>query len=101
LQAVRQGQWKLAIVSQKDGMSSSKVPEGASRTKPPLYDLGHDIGERTDVAEKHRDIVERLQVLAKRMDAELGSNGSARRPAGVVNNPKTRYSVEEKCRIRP
>jgi arylsulfatase A len=98
LQAVRQGPWKLAIVPQKDGMGSSKVPEDASGTNPRLYDLDHDIGERTNLSDKHPDIVERLQALAKRMNAELGPNGSARRPAGVANNPKTLYPVEEKAK---
>ena len=97
LQAVRQGPWKLAIVPQNEAMGS-KVPPDASGTNPRLYDLDHDIGERTDVADKHPDIVERLQALAKRMDAELGSKGTARRPAGVATNPKLLYPVEEKAK---
>jgi arylsulfatase A-like enzyme len=97
LQAIRQGQWKLALVPQKEA-TSGQVPEDASGTNPRLYDLDHDIGERVDVGDKHPDMVERLQALAKRMNAELGTTGSARRPAGVGNNSKPLYPMEEKAK---
>jgi arylsulfatase A len=81
LQAVRQGPWKLAITQQKD----------ISDKGPRLYNLDQDIGEQTNLADKHPDIVARLQALAAKMDAEITAN---RRPAGETPNPQTLYPSE-------
>ena len=82
LQAVRQGPWKLAIAAQP----------GITGNEPRLYNLDQEIGEQTDVAAAHPDVVAKLQALATRMAAEIGGpNPTARRPAGVVANPKTLY----------
>jgi cell division ATPase FtsA len=39
---------------------------------PTQYNLDEDIGERTNVATEHPEIVKRLQALIDRMDADLG-----------------------------
>jgi arylsulfatase A-like enzyme len=89
LQAVRQGRWKLALAPQpldgrKDG---KKTPAG-----PRLYDLDAEIGEQTDVAARHPEIVAKLKALADRMEAEIGGKSpTARRPAGEVKGAKTLY----------
>ncbi len=93
LQAVRQGPWKLAIATQPDtaGQQASENP----KTNPRLYNLDYEIGESTNLAAKHPDIVVQLQNLAGKMNAEIGGdNPSSRRPAGHVENPTTLYPME-------
>ncbi len=89
LQAVRQGRWKLALVPQPEGMGkqADKTPSGLR-----LYDLDADIGERTDVAAKHPEVVAKLKALADKMADEIGGKTpAARRPAGEVKGAKTLY----------
>ena len=50
-----------------------------------LYDLGLDIGESTDVAEKNPEVVARLALLldwASEDIGDLGSRGKNARPLG-------------------
>jgi len=91
LQAVRQGPWKLAIAAQPETMGKGPAPD-ASGTEPRLYNLAQDIGEQTNLAEKHPDIVATLRSLADKMSAEIGGKEpTARRLAGQVTNPQTLY----------
>jgi arylsulfatase A-like enzyme len=83
LQAVRQGPWKLAVAAQ---------PGIAAGSAPRLYNLDQEIGELTDVAAAHPDVVTKLQALATRMGAEIGGiNPAARRAAGEVAKPRMLY----------
>jgi arylsulfatase A len=94
LQAVRKGPWKLAIAPQND--TADKTTVEASEEKPRLYNLDADIGETTNVAEKNPKVVEELKALLAKMNAEIGgAKPTARRPAGVVANPKTLYPTED------
>jgi arylsulfatase A-like enzyme len=94
LQAVRQGPWKLAIAPQSDPFDKSTVE--ASKTNPRLYNLDADIGETTNVSDQHPDLVKKLQALAAKINDEIGGQSpKARRPAGVVSNPKPLYPIEE------
>ncbi len=116
LEAVRSGPWKLAIADQKDAgeggespgtdsadESDAKKNKGkkdkesvvASTETPRLYNLDNDIGETTDVAAQHPDVVKRLQELITKMAADLGMEKANKknsapgvRPAGNVDNPK-------------
>lgn len=112
LEAVRSGPWKLAIASQKDSENAEGSPgedrNGGDKKKqqdqagantspeaPRLYHLDQDIGETTDVAALHPDVVKRLQGLIARMDADLGVDKGKKknaapglRPAGHVDNPQ-------------
>jgi hypothetical protein len=90
LQAVRQGPWKLAIAPQPETMGKG-VSTDASGKAPRLYNLDEDIGERTNVADKHPEIVAKLKALAEKFDAEITAN---RRPAGETANPRTLYPSE-------
>lgn len=93
LQAVRQGSWKLAIAPQP-GSGSKDANSDASGNAPRLYNLDTEIGEQSNVAVQHPDIVARLQQLVDKMDAAIGGNSpTERRPAGVVANPKPLYSI--------
>ncbi|HEV7401543.1 MAG TPA: sulfatase, partial [Chthoniobacteraceae bacterium] len=89
LEAVRQGPWKLALNAQGDGMGPA--PAGATN-KPRLYNLDEEIGEKTDVAAQHPDIVARLQPLAAKLAEEIGgAKPPGRRPAGEVEHPTLLY----------
>ena len=95
LQAVRQGPWKLAIAPQSESMGKDAASD-ASGKAPRLYNLDTEIGEKTNLADKHPDLVAKLQALADKMGAEIGGKEpTARRPAGVVENPKTLYPTED------
>ena len=90
LQAVRQGRWKLAIAPQSEGMNAKKGPKLPAGLR--LYDLDAEIGEQTDVAAQHPEVVAKLKALADKMAAEIGGKEpSARRPAGEVKGAKTLY----------
>lgn len=94
LQAVRKGPWKLVIAPQPD--VTAKTTEEASAEKPRLYHLTDDIGETTNVADKHPKVVEELKALLAKANAEIGGTSpTARRPAGVVASPKTLYPTED------
>jgi arylsulfatase A len=74
LQAVRSGRWKLHVYR----------PEGGA---PLLYDLETDLGETTNVAGQHPDVVKRLQALAEEAREDLGDavfkrQGKNVRPVG-------------------
>ncbi len=80
LAAVRDQRWKLHV-SRGWPKRCEKVLE--------LYDLQHDLGETTNVAADHPDIVARLQSLCEAARRELGDEvtghaGAGRRPVGSV-----------------
>jgi hypothetical protein len=102
LQAVRQGPWKLALVPQLKTTGKGIAPDAV--TNPRLYNLDEDIGERTNLAAQHPDIVVRLKGLAEKLNAEIGGeNPNARRPAGEVQQPKMLYETvnEQPARKKP
>jgi arylsulfatase A len=92
LEAVRSGPWKLAVTPQSEGTGKPKVPAVSPEKpfKPILYNLDTDIGEKTDVAAEHPEVVLRLQALVAQMDADLGAKkqGPGVRPPGRTAMPK-------------
>jgi arylsulfatase A len=88
LQAVRQGKWKLAVAPQAAGMEKKGDVVAASPGKPRLYDLDADIGETTDVADAHPDVVSRLRILIQAEAADLATTA---RPSGKVDDPQMLY----------
>jgi len=64
LHGVRQGRWKLLFPDRKDYRSyvNDKGTDGIE-----LYDLERDIGETVNVADKHPEIVKRLQDLVEQL----------------------------------
>jgi arylsulfatase A-like enzyme len=85
LEAVRVGKWKLHV---------HKTPglRGGEGPIEQLYDLEADIGETTDVAAGHPDIVAELLTHLERARSDLGDGvagveGSGRRPVGRVEDP--------------
>ena len=93
LQAVRQGPWKLAVATQPETMGRG-VAADANR-HPRLYNLDQEIGEQTDLSAQHPEVVLRLQALAEKIRAAIaGDSPAARRPPGLVDNPRTLYPSE-------
>ncbi len=79
LNAVRSGQWKLHL------------------EKGELYNLDTDIGESTDVAQEHPEVVQRLRALAQQMDGDLGNDarlGPGCRPLGRVSDAQPIISAD-------
>lgn len=89
LEAVRAGPWKLAIAPQALSMGKAGAGDG-KHTGPRLYNLDADIGEKTDVAAQHPEVVAKLQKFVTQMDADLGITGTGLgvRPCDRVENPK-------------
>jgi arylsulfatase A len=89
LEAVRRGPWKLALGPQSEGMGQGKGSPDAAAPGVRLYNLDEEIGEQTNVAAEHPEVVERLQTLAAQMAADLGdgNRGPGVRPAGQVEHP--------------
>ena len=91
LEAVRSGRWKLAIWPQQEGKPNDKPITPAERRNhvARLYNVVDDIGETTDVAANHPEIVHWLQALVAKLDADLGASdlGPGVRPPGRVEHP--------------
>ena len=89
LEAVRRGPWKLALGPQNECRGTVEQSTDARAPGVRLYNLDTDIGERSNVAAQHPDVVKDLQSLAAQMAAELGDGkpGPGVRPAGMVEHP--------------
>ena len=91
LEAVRSGRWKLhfphgfrSMKGQDPGADG--IPgkyDHSVKTDLELYDLEADLGETTNVAARHPEVVERLQALAEGARAELGDRLEDRVGIGV------------------
>jgi arylsulfatase A len=104
LQAVRSGPWKLAITPQSIGMGMKERPADLQSREPRLYNLDDEIGEVTNLADKHPEVVGRLQKLIDGMLADIGSGqpGPGVRPGLTIENPVTLYPTQpRKPRNRP
>jgi arylsulfatase A len=95
LQALRSGDWKLhfphgyrSMIGRAPGLDGQpgKYDYGV-KTGLELYNLATDVGETTNVAAEHPDVVARLTALADAMRADLGDQlteapGTGRREPG-------------------
>lgn len=78
--AVRDGDWKLVV--RRRGSNQTGLPE--------LYDLGRDLGETTNLAAAHPDVVQRLQALIAAHEADVrgeGLTGPLRVKGVTVDSP--------------
>jgi len=98
LEAVRRDRWKLRLSFDED---RKPVPGGEQ-----LYDLAADVGETSDVAGEHPDVVAELRAAIERGREELGdeatgAGGRDIRPIGRVENPRplTEYDPDHPCII--
>ena len=89
LAAVRSGPWKLHV-----SRGDEPVRE--------LHDLAQDIGETTDVATQHPQVVKELEAHADAARADLGdalvdADGANCRPVGWVENARTLTQYDPDC----
>lgn len=95
LQAVRSGRWKLVLPHTYRTMQGQEPGQDGKPGRyrqvkieaPQLYDLETDIGETTDLADKHPDIVGKLMIYAEAAREDLGDaltnrSGKNVRPPG-------------------
>ena len=82
----------MPAASQPTTNEAGAKKKDAPPPPPRLYNLDKDIGETTDVAAEHPEVVKRLKDLIAKMDADLGTKaqppGPGVRPCGRVRNPK-------------
>lgn len=89
LEAIRSGPWKLHFphayrsLSGKPGADGQPGPYVQRTTEEALYNLDEDVGERTDVAAQHPDVVRRLRELAEVARDDLGDSLTGRQGKGV------------------
>ena len=95
LQAIRDRRWKLhfphgyrSLDGKPGGRGGVPADYQARTIESSLFDLKRDVGETTDVAASHPEVVQRLQESAERGRQELGDTltgvtGSAARPAAA------------------
>jgi arylsulfatase A len=85
--AVREGNWKLCLCPGSGGWSSPKPgKEEANLPAVQLFDLDKDIGEKTNLQDKHADVVDRLTKQLEKWVADGRSTpGQPQKNTGAVN----------------
>jgi len=92
LHAVRSGPWKLhfphryrSLDGRPGGTGGMPVRYTMKRTGPglELYNLETDIGETTNVADQHPEVVKRLEALAEKAREDLGDKLTKRKGKNV------------------
>ncbi len=90
LEAVRDGEWKLVLPAANAANRAKAKAKAGAKAKDAvlLFNLKMDIGESTDVASQHPQIVARLEKLVAKMKDDLGASGFGPgcRPLGRVEN---------------
>ncbi len=77
------------------GQTMGKQALDDSKQNPRLFYLDQEIGEQTNLADNHPEVVARLEKLASKMASEIGGKQPPlRRPAGHVDKPQTLYPSE-------
>jgi arylsulfatase A-like enzyme len=98
LHAVRSGKWKLHFphpfhTNPMPGSGGTMGPEGDEHIKLSLFDLDADVGETTNLAAEHPDVVKRLEAYGEQARADLGDSLTKRkgknvRPPGALSPSK-------------
>jgi arylsulfatase A len=92
--SLRQGPWKLALCRDSGGWSEPRpgTPKAADLPPVQLFDLTKDIGEQTNVQDKHTEVVARLTKLLEKYVADGRSTPGAPQqnavPVQIVKAPK-------------
>ncbi len=84
LDAVRYGRWKLHfshpyITITRPGEDGERGTAQQGHVERSLFDLENDVGETTNVADRHPDVVRRLTDLAEQFRNDLGDSATGRR----------------------
>ncbi len=107
LEAVRDLEWKLVLPV---ALANATGKDAAQRTAKPaatplLFNLKQDVGEATNVAAQHPEIVARLEKLVAAIETDLGLSGPApgSRPLGKVEKarPIIGFDGEVREEFRP
>jgi arylsulfatase A len=85
------GRWKLQLPHAYSSLADRPGGHGGTPVKyqpikilePELYDLATDVGETTDVANAHADVVKHLLAVAEQARVELGDSLTKRKGRGV------------------
>ncbi|WP_231131301.1 hypothetical protein [Crateriforma conspicua] len=91
-QAIRFGDWKYRIATEKSPKEKKSKRKAASVTKPEkinvetLHNLSNDIGEQTNLIDEHPEIAQRLKRQLATFETDLRKN---LRPAGVASGVST------------
>ena len=90
LQAVRSGRWKLhfphgyrSLDGRPGGTGGKPVRYTQKRIGLALFDLVDDIGETTNLADQHPEVVQRLKALAEKARDDLGDSAMKRKGKNV------------------
>jgi arylsulfatase A-like enzyme len=75
IEGIRKGKWKLLV---KRPRRARRNPGNMTNPEILLFDLEHDIGEQSNLAHDHPDIVEKLRLRMMTCDEEITQN--ARQP---------------------
>ena len=96
LQAMRMGKWKLhfphgyrTMAGRPGGTGGKPTRYSQAKIGLELFDLEADIGETTDVKDKHPEVLQKMQTLADAMREDLGDStrkkpGNGKRSAGKL-----------------
>lgn len=74
LEGIRQHNWKLLVKQPRQARRNNSAPAAGRRPQILLFDLSQDLGEQTNLAEKHPEIVDRLKMRMQELDAEITAN---------------------------
>jgi arylsulfatase A-like enzyme len=91
LQAVRSGPWKLmlphtyrTLAGRSGGRNGIPAKyETAKIETAELYNVESDVGEKSNVADRHPEVVKQLEAYAEQARAELGDSLTQRTGTGV------------------
>ncbi|MDF1859570.1 MAG: sulfatase [Verrucomicrobiales bacterium] len=83
IEGLRQGKWKLLVKTPRRPKGKGKAKgKGKEKAKPAapeimLFDLSADLGEQTNLASTHSDVVATLKKRMLELDAEIEANARA------------------------
>lgn len=90
LQALRSENWKLhfphgynTLGGKPGGTGGRPAPYQQAKTELALFDLEKDTSETTNLADRHPEVVQRLQTLAEAAREDLGDSRLGRKGNGV------------------
>lgn len=101
LHAVRSGKWKLHVPLEA---KRTDLQNRTARSEARLFDLETDIGETTNVADSHPEVVERLMSYAAAIRKDIGDRnlpGKNQRPVGSVTDPRPQVLSSANSKVAP